>query len=274
MTRRHRDPTVALQAAIARAAAGLDVDASSLPSRVRDVLAVAGRLGAPRAPALEAAAAAARDRADLAQAVDVAAAEARSVARGLVLAPPVVGPLTAVLVSDTPFAVWGTTPGRILLAVAAALWLLGALVVRTLVRAAAAPVPAPGPDDHTLDLLAVALSAGIGLAASLRLVAGAAADARLAAVALWLELGARGPAPGGWEEVADVLAGARRDGVPLAGLARSLATARRRRDHHAAMQRAARLGARLSVPTTLLLLPAAGLVVAAPVLHGAIAVLG
>ena len=39
------------------------------------------------------------------------------------------------------------------------------------------------------------------------------------------------------------------------------------------MQRAAKLGARLSVPTTLLLLPAAGLVVAAPLVHGLVTAL-
>ena len=63
-------------------------------------------------PALEAAAAAARDRDELARAVEVAAAEGRGVARALVLAPPVVGPLTALLVSDAPLAVWSTA-GRV-----------------------------------------------------------------------------------------------------------------------------------------------------------------
>lgn len=265
-----------LRAAIARAEAGLPLDPDDLPPRAARAVAMADRLGAPRVPALEAAAAAARDGDELVRAVEVAAAEGRSVARALVLAPPVVGPLTAVLVSDTPFAVWSTTPGRAVLVLAGVLWLVGGLVVRGLVRhATQVPVgTATGPGDELLDLVAVALSAGSSLPHALRLAAElAGAGTHGARAALWLELGARGAPPTGWAEVAEVLASARRDGVPLVGLVRSLAADARRVAHHQALRRAARLGARLTVPTTLLLLPAAGLVVAAPLLHGALAAL-
>ena len=97
-----------LRVATARAAAGLPIDAGDLPEHAGTAIRLADALGAPRVPALEAAAVAARDRDELARAVEVAAAEGRSVARALVLAPPVVGPVTALLVSDTPFAVWAT----------------------------------------------------------------------------------------------------------------------------------------------------------------------
>lgn len=257
-----------LRLALARAAAGLPVDDRGLPAPARRALQVADRLGAPRGPALEAAIATARDRTDLRQAVEVAAAEGRSVARVLVLAPPVLGPLTALLVSDAPFAVWTTGPGRLVLLLAAVLWGAGWLVVRGLVRRATTPpaAVADGPDDAVLDLVAVALAGGASVPHALRLAG--PGDGAAARVAMWFELGGRGPLPSGWDEVAHALALARADGVPLAGLVRALAADRRRDRHHLAMQAAARLGARLTLPTTLLLLPAAGLVVAAPLLHG------
>lgn len=270
---------VALRAAAARAEAGLPVVTTGLPPPAVRALEIAERLGAPRAPALRAAAAAERERVELDRAVRVAAAEGRSVARGLVLAPPVVGPLTALLVSDAPFAVWSTPTGRVVLGLAVVLWLAGLVVVRALVGAATGPRNAAGgSDDEALELVGIALSAGLGLPPALRLAAGdGGAPDDLRRLALWLELGGQGPPPTArepWEHIGTVLVGARRDGVPLAPLVRSLAAALRRQAHHEAMQRAARLGARLTLPTTLLLLPAAGLVVAAPVLHGALGALG
>lgn len=268
--------STALQVAIARASAGLPTEVGDLPARARRAVGLADQLGAPRVPVLAAVAAAAQDREDLVRAVEVAAAEGRSVARALVLAPPVAGPLAALLITDAPFAVWATPAGRAVLLVAVSLWIAGGLTVRALVARATSPrVPAAvGPDDELLDLVSVALSAGAGLPHALRL-AGAAVDsaAECARVALWFELGAQDGPPHGWEQVAGVLVEARRDGLPLAALVRSLAADRRRAEHHRAMQRAARLGARLTLPTTLLLLPAAGLVVVAPLLHGALSVL-
>lgn len=266
----------ALHGALARAAAGLPIDPDGLPPRAVRALAVADRLGAPRAPALRAAAAAARDAEDLAAAVAVAAAEGRSVARALVVAPPVIGPAAALLVTDAPMAVWQTPVGRALLVLALLLWGAGALVVRTLVaRAAPGPrVGSAGTTEELLELAAIALGAGCGLADSLRRAAdalGGDAPAGVSALALWLELGADGPVPSGWEQIGPPLSAARRDGVPLVALVRSLASAERRQHHQRALERAARLGARLTLPTTLLLLPAALVVVGAPLLHGALA---
>lgn len=261
---------------IARAGAGLPIDLTELPPAAARAVRLASRIGGPRVPALEAAAAAARDRDELSRAVQVAAAEGRSVARALVLAPPVVGPVTALFVSDAPLAVWSTHLGRVVLLLAVVLWMAGGLAVHVLVRRAVAPRDraTAGPSDELLDLVAIALTAGAGLPQALRHAGRLTGSGDCVRVALWLELGALGPPPPGWEEVGAVLAAARRDGVPLAGLVGALAAEHRRAAHHMALQRAARLGARLTLPTTLLLLPAAGLVAAAPLLHGVLVALG
>jgi len=229
-------------------------------------------------PVLEVAAVVHQHARDLAWAVDRAAAEGRTVARALVVAPPLLGPVTALLVTDAPFAVWTTAVGRIVLLLAGALWLLGSLAVRGSVRRAGRPAATRGPEpcDEQLDLTAVAVTAGLGLAAALRRAA--ALDPHGghggASVATWLELGALGAPPPGWESLGSVLAAARRDGLPLAPVLRALAADTRDRMQQAALERAAGLGARLTLPTSLLLLPAALLLVAAPVLHGALDLLG
>ena len=267
--------STALRTAMGRAAAGLPVAHAELPTAAARALRVADELGAPRLPALEAAAGAALDREQLVRAVEVAAAEGRGVARALVVAPLVVGPLTAAIVSDAPLAVWSTPVGRLVLLLALTLWMAGGLAVRLLVAdATRVPGREDGPGDELLDLTAVALSAGASLPHALRLAGGHVGIRSAGAVALWLELGAAGEPPHAWREVATSLATARRDGLALADLVRSLAADRRRASHHHALQRAARLGARLTLPTALLLLPAAGLVVAAPLLHGLVAALG
>lgn len=270
--------SVDLEVAVARCAAGLPVDPATVPPRARRSLAVAERLGAPRADVLRAASASLAAEEELARAVAVAAAEGRSVARALVLAPPVVGPFTALLVTDEPFAVWATPLGRTVLVLAACLWLAGAGVVRRLVRSALRPARSgAGPSPELLDLVGIALLGGLTLPAALRLAAAegpAQAAGRTSAAAMWLELGARGPSPGGWESVGPRLAAAAADGVPLAPLVAALAAAARSAEHQRSLQCAARLGARLTLPTTLLLLPAAMLVVAAPLLHGALGLLG
>lgn len=264
------DGTVAL----ARAAAGLRVDIESLSPRVARAVRLATDLGAPLVPVLEAALQVETERRELLRAVEVATAEGRAVARGLVLAPPLVGPLTAVLVTDAPFAVWTTQVGRSVLVVAIGLWLAGVAVVRGLVRRALAPDTAGAARAEHLELAAVPAAAGLAPAAALRVAAGTTgAQAAAGRLALWLELGAVGPPPAGWSEVGTKLAAARHDGLALAPLLRALARGARQEQHHTAMQRAAKLGARLSVPTTLLLLPAAGLVVAAPLVHGLVTAL-
>jgi hypothetical protein len=257
------------------AAAGLGIDVDALPVRAARAVRLADELGAARGPVLQALAAVDQDHDEQRRAVEVAAAGGRSVARGLVLAPPLLGPATALLVSDEPFAVWATPVGQVVLALAVACWVTGALVVRLLVtRALRAPRARSPVDDEFLDLVAVAVTAGLGPSAAVRR-AGAVLDEvpTAGALALWLELGAAIAPPTGWEEVGPSLGAAVRDGRPLGPLLRAHAATRRRAAHHEALQRAARLGPRLTVPTTLLLLPAAGLVVAAPLVHGLVAAL-
>ncbi len=262
--------------ALARAAAGLPVAPDGLPPRVARAVAVATDLGSPLVAVLREAEEVEEERRALVRAVEVASAEGRAVARALVLAPPVLGPATALLVADAPFAVWSTPTGQVVRGVAAALWGVGAAAVRALVRGA---IPVRGAAevalDELLDLAAVAVAAGVAVPEGLRVAAATlGAHGQVGHLVLWLELGAAGPPPVGWDDVGPLLAAARRDGLAAAPLLRAVAARLRREAHHVAMQRAARLGARLSVPTTLLLLPAAGLVVAAPLVHGLVTSLG
>ena len=260
--------------ALQRAEAGLAVDASSLSERARRALALAAALGAPRGPVLAALVAVEEAEAVHRRELELALAGPTAVARGLVLAPPVVGPLTALLVTNAPFAVWATRPGQVVALLATLLWLAGWGSVRLLVRrAATVPTAAGGGRDEVLELLAIAVAAGSSLPAAARRVGGVADDGEVRRLALWLQLGGGHAPPAGWREVGPTLATAHRDGAPLVPLLRALAAADRAAQHQAARARVARLEARLAVPTTLLLLPAAGLVVAAPLVHGLLATL-
>ncbi len=259
-------PTAAAQF---RVVAGLPVDHTTLPRRARRALALADELGAPRGPVLAVIGEVERAARARHEELALALAGPRAVARGLVLAPPVVGPATALLVSDTPFAVWATTPGRFVAALAASLWLVGWVSVRLLVRRAVSVPSTGGPDrDEVLELLAVAVAAGCPLTAATRRVGSVLRTQDVAALGLWLQLGAVAAPPRGWEADGPTLAAAHQDGAPLVSVLRGLAAADRRERHHAAMGRIARLEPRLTLPTTLLLLPAAGLTVAAPLVHG------
>lgn len=277
------EATLALALARSRASAGLPVD----PDRVADdelvvdALRLASRLGAPLTPVLDMATAAARERDALASEVRRASAEGRSVAVGLVVGPPIVGLLAAALVVDDPVAVLTSGPGRVVLALAVALWVLGAATVRGMVTGAGRPVV---PEDRVFVLAGIAVRAGLTLPAALRAststghhpvasgpgVTAGAGRGDAAALALWLELGAVGPPPEPWGEVARALAEAVELGAPLAPVLDEVAAARRRSAHAAALERAGRLGARLSLPTALLLLPAGLLVAAGPLVLAAL----
>ncbi len=262
------------QLALQRAEAGLPLETSSLTGHARRALALAGELGAPRGPVLAALAAVEEAETVHRRELELALAGPTAVARGLVLAPPVIGPLTALLVTDAPLAVWGTGAGRVVALLAAVLWLAGWGSVRLLVRRASSdPGRADGSRHEVLELLAIAVAAGSSLPAAVRRVGRLAPAADAGHLALWLQLGAGQTPPPGWQAMAPTLAAAHRDGAPLVPLLRSLAAAARRSQHHAALERVARLEARLTVPTTLLLLPAAGLVVAAPLVHGLVSTL-
>lgn len=273
----------ALALARARAKAGLPVTITDLPGRAvhRDALALAVELGAPLAPVLAVVEEVARADDELVAAVRRASAEGRAVAVGLVVAPPLLGLAAGALVADQPLA-WAVTPvGRALLLVAATLWLAGALAVWVAVRRAARPPPG---DDEAFVLAATAIRAGEPLPQALRRAGAvlAGGDRRpqpargppgvgdLEALALWLELGGRAAPPASAAATWRVLAAGVTDGVALAPLLDELGRRARSQRRDLALERAARLGARLSLPTALLLLPAGLLLAAGPLLLGAL----
>jgi hypothetical protein len=103
-TDRHRDAVAALTSATDRVrlqlVAGTPIDDPRLPPRVRRGVMLARTLGAPLLPAVDAAADAEDDDARARRAVAVSTAQARTVARGLTLAPlllvPAIGGLAGV----------------------------------------------------------------------------------------------------------------------------------------------------------------------------------
>lgn len=287
MTRARPDPVAAARLALAtaRAEAGLPVDTTDVAGPHRAAVGVAVETGAPLAPVLARIGRIAADEATLAAEVARASAEGRAVAAGLVVGPPVLGLLAAGLVTDDPVATLASPAGRTLLVLAGVLWSTGMAVVVHSVRRASRP---PRSDDAALVMAATAIRAGEPLPTALRRAAtalgpgAAAGEGRRqgrprgdpAALALWLDLGAAGPPPPGWSGVGPVLAEAATSGVALAPLLDGIADEERRRAADAALERAARLGARLSLPTALLLLPAGLLLAAGPLLLAAIQQLG
>lgn len=278
------DELVALALARARARAGLPVDPDAIGGGGghRAAVRLATSLGAPMAPVLDAIDEVARADRALAAEVRRAGAEGRAVAVGLVVGPPLLGMLTAGLVTEDPTAVLATGPGRALLLVAAVLWCCGALVVAATVRRASRP---PVPRDDVLVIAATAVRAGEPLPTALRHAAewsggidpasggrsqGRPSRGDPARLALWLDLGAAGPPPPGWDDLGPALAEGVRSGVAVAPLLDEVARRARDRARAVALERAARLGARLAVPTALLLLPAALLLAAGPLVLAAL----
>lgn len=171
----------------------------------------------------------------------------------------------------------GTAPGGgtgwLLLAAALAVSgrpLLGLLAGLPALRAGR-PVPSPGRDE-LLELVCVGLRAGLPLGHALRRGGGVLPHLSDAAarLALWLELGAAGDPPC-LPALAVPLARAHRLGAPVMPVAERLAGELRATALQRRLEAAEQLPVQLTVPTTLLLLPAALLVVLAPVLDAALA---
>lgn len=268
-----------------RLAAGAPLGArDDLSPRVRRALVVADEVGAPLLTALDAAAAAEDDAARAVRAVTVATAQARTVAVGLVLAPALLVPVIGRLAGADVVAFYTGGPGRAILVAGAALLAAGGLASRALVRRAAR-TGASGPDaglEEVVELVATALGGGAGPAAALRTVAaridGAVARHAplLRGLALALDLGldpatgaGRGPAAAGSDgadRLRTSLALAAEVGAPVAPVLRRLARDLRADDLARVLAAAERLPAQLTVPATLLLLPASVLLIAAPLL--------
>jgi len=269
-----------------RLAAGVAVeDERDLSPRVRRALAVARDVGAPLLPALDAAAAAEDDAARARRAVAVATAQARTVAGGLVLAPPLLVPFVGGLAGADVLSFYTGPAGRTVLGIGLGLLAAGGLVARALVRRAARHGPASDLEE-VVELVATALGGGAGPAAALRTVAAlgdAPTSARaplLRAIALELDLGldpSRGrggdPVGGRSGDRSDAAARLRATlglavavGAPAGPVLRRLAADLRAEDLARILAAAERLPAQLTVPATLLLLPAAVLLIAAPIL--------
>ena len=276
-----------------RLAAGVPLDGTEdLTPRVRRALAVASDVGAPLLPALDAAAAAEDDAARAVRAVTVATAQARTVAAGLLLAPVLLAPAIGRLAGADVIAFYAGGPGRGVLVVGLVLLGLGGLGSRALVRAAT-KAGRSGPDaglEEVVELVATALGGAAGPAAALRAVADLDGPAvghatALRTLALELDLGIdREPAAGAGARrgartgsgVGDGAAGTQRlraalrlaadVGAPAGPVLRRLARDLRADELARVLAAAERLPAQLTVPATLLLLPASVLLIAAPLL--------
>jgi pilus assembly protein TadC len=270
-----------------------------LTPRVQRAVSVAQLVGAPLLGAIESAAAAEEDAARSVRAVAVATAQSRTVALGLVLAPVLLVPVIGRLAGADVVAFYLSPLGRGVLGVGLLLLGAGALVARALV----ARVGQPHPDaalEEAVELTATAIAGGSGTAAALRTVAAVlpAQGDRLRRLALDLDLGVglgvgvdarrieapdggtprssllgaiprtngRGAEPDALRRLRVVIVTAASVGAPSAGALLRLARDLRAAELARVLAAAERLPAQLTFPTTLLLLPATVLLIAAPLL--------
>lgn len=176
---------------------------------------LAEAVGAPVLEALEAARSAAEDVAAGARAVGVASAQGRAVAGVLLGAPLVITPVLARIVGVDALAFYLAGIGTVVLVVATALYVLGAVIVRSLVRQAGAS----GPTASTTGPAGRRWLAGLAAGTATWSLLGPAAAPMVALVAAHLA-GRRRPqaaAPGS-DEAVDLVATALRGavGVPEA----------------------------------------------------------
>lgn len=189
----------------ARLAAGMPPgDLGRLPPRVARAVALCTDVGAPVLPALAAAQRAEDDARDRARALGVATAQGRTVANGLTLLPVVLVPGLGRLLGLDLLAFYATTAGRAVGVGALALLAVGMLLVRRLVRRAAAP-PAGSPRRG------VAVPVAVGVACLLTVGWLPALLASLGAL-LWRRRG-RPPPDAVADEAADLLAAAVAAGI-------------------------------------------------------------
>lgn len=269
MRRRERSATVlGVEAARIRLLAGAPVGPlhEALPRRAVRVLELAGEAGASALDALDAALAAEHDARRRRRALEVATAEARTVALGLAVLPAVAVPGLGAVLGLPLWRFYTTGAGAAVGAVGLGLAGLGVAVALAMVRRVGAAEPGT-PLDEVIDLVATALNGGLPPGAALRAAADVAPDraTALRRGALAYELG-RG-------ELADDLAAADavlresvRWGAPASPGLRRLSTDLRAAELSRALAAAERLPALLTFPTVLLLLPASLLLVGAPLL--------
>lgn len=278
----------------------------------RTLLDFALRVGAPVSLAAELAKRRLADRAEVHRAVTVASAEARTVAAFLVAAPFLLLPLTGRVLDMPVLTFYMSTVGRVVLLVAAGLYLAGFGMVWLFVRRLDGPVLADEKNGHgwvflpvvvagfvagwwvavvvgagalwflsrrladscavedlsfAADVLVVAVSAGMPLPAALRhaadLVAGVATPLRT--IAYSLDVGVEPQEEGMFSVFAAQLWQAHTAGAPTVRLLEQFAVQLRADERAARLARTARLPSQLTIPTTVLFLPATVLVMLAPV---------
>jgi len=247
-----------------------------LSTRVRRAVAVAVAVGAPLLPAVEAASEAEDDDARAARAIAVSTAQARTVARGLTVAPLLIVPLIGRLAGVDVVAFYREGIGQVVLLAGIAFLAAGGVLARSIIRRAGRRDPGVELEEAA-ELIAAALAAGSGSAAALRTVADAVPGQarRLRQLALDLDLGIR-RRPGDGEPEAlhrlrEVLTTASEVGAPAAPTLRHLARDLRAAELARLLAAAERLPAQLTVPTTLLLLPVTLLLVGAPLVSAGLA---
>ena len=237
--------------ALAREAGGSGRDDGVSALAAAWIVAVAA--GSPLSPALRGAAAALRDRAEVAREVEVALSGPRSTAR-LVGWLPLVGIGFSLLLGvDVLGVLTGTPVGVGLLGVGAMLAVAGRLWTAALVRRATPRGGIPGLEE---ELIVIGVGSGLSIERARRLVAEASDRLGLdtadgAAVDEALEL-------------------AERAGAPAAELLTSAAQQRRRSARASGRRAAADLGVRLLLPLALCVLPSFLLLGVAPMVLGLI----
>lgn len=255
----------------ARLSAGLPSgDLSGVPPRVARAVLLSTEVGAPVLPALAAAQEAADAARDRARALRVASAQGRTVATGLLLLPVLLVPGLGSLLGLDLVGFYRTPAGRVVGAVAVALLVVGLVLVRLLVRRAAAP---PDDSDEVADLIASAVTSGLAIPAALRAAIPHlphAADV-LARMALALELDRPLTVPEPYDRILAALRATAVWGAPAAPALRHLAEDLRSERHHRALEAVERLPALLTFPTALFLLPASVLLVGAPLVADGLA---
>lgn len=210
-------------------------------------LAVAADAGAPVAGVLARLAGTIRDRAAGLRAVDVALAAPRSTAK-VVAALPLVGIAFGMLLGLDPVgALVGSPIGLAALAAGLGLGALAWAWTRRIVRVAAVGSPTAGLE---LELVAVALSGGVGVDRARAIVAAA--------------LGAHGVVGVDGAAIDETLRVAQAAGVPAVGLLQAEADAARVRERLAGQERAERASVRLVVPLGVCVLPAFALLAIVP----------
>ena len=243
----------------------------ALSPRVQRAIDVAGTVGASVLDAVDAAGDAEEDAARARYAVTVATAQSRTVAGGLVVAPIALVPIMGRLTGASMLAFYTSPSGLVVLLIALVLLGLGAIVAGMFVRRLRRPSSGAGLEE-AVELVATALSGGAGVVTALRSAAERMPQHAVALrrLALDLELGVdRGPShrePDALHRLRAVLVTATRVGASSAPTLRRLARDLRAAELTRVLAMAERLPAQLTFPTTLLLLPATVLLIAAPLI--------